>query len=267
MSITLSICIVLYKPNSESLTKTLDSLLLAAERLPSDNRIQLYIVDNSPELSIDKDGHSVFSAIPTKIIHGQGNVGFGRANNIVLANAIGRYHLVLNPDVELAPSALQEAIKFMEQEAQCGLLTPSATYPDGRKQFLYKQYPSLLDLFLRGFAPGPVRDLFHKRLEKYEMRQFTGAAVYWDPPVVSGCFMFFRGDVFSRLKGFDPRYFLYFEDFDISLRAGHICSIAYVPTVEIVHEGGNAARKGLKHIQLFLKSAGIFFLTHGLKVW
>lgn len=44
----------------------------------------------------------------------------------------------------------------------------------------------------------------------------------WDPPIVSGCFMPFRTDVLKSLGGFDPRCFLYFKDYDLSLRTGSV---------------------------------------------
>jgi GT2 family glycosyltransferase len=69
--------------------------------------------------------------------------------------------------------------------------------------------------------------------------------------------------VLKRLGGFDPRYFLYFEDFDLSLRTPQHARIAYVPSVRIVHHGGGAARKGLRHVRLFLTSAIRFFDQHG----
>jgi hypothetical protein len=79
--------------------------------------------------------------------------------------------------------------------------------------------------------------------------------------------MVLRGDLYRQLGGFDPRFFLYFEDFDLSLRAGEIARTAYVPDVRIVHEGGHAARKGLGHIELFAKSAALFYRLHGLKIF
>ncbi len=79
--------------------------------------------------------------------------------------------------------------------------------------------------------------------------------------------MLYRGDVFRQLNGFDPRYLLYFEDFDISLRTGKISRIAYVPAIRIVHEGGHAARKGLWHIWQFARSAAIFYSTYPLKLF
>ncbi len=41
--------------------------------------------------------------------------------------------------------------------------------------------------------------------------------------------------------------------------------IAYVPAVKVVHHGGHAARKGLRHIGLFVRGAATFFRLHGWK--
>ena len=79
--------------------------------------------------------------------------------------------------------------------------------------------------------------------------------------------MLARAEVLRALGGFSSRYFLYFEDFDLSLRLGRIAAIAYVPAVRIVHLGGEAARKGRLHQRLFLRSALTFFGSHGWKLW
>ncbi len=262
----LTICIVLYNSDKDDVKETLDSLLCAIEtgKLTKDSKI--YIVDNSEEVSLTPEDHSIFSIIAFSIIHGHGNIGFGRGHNIVLQHQVGTYHLVLNPDVKMSLSSLALAINFMENNNECGLLSPAAAYPTGDKQFLCKRYPSLIDLFLRGFAPRSVKKLFQKRLANYEMRSETTRELYWDPPIVSGCFMFFRGELFKKLNGFDSRYQLYFEDFDISLRTHNFARIAYVPSVKIIHKGGNAARKGCWHIKQFLRSARIFFKSHGTKI-
>ena len=99
------------------------------------------------------------------------------------------------------------------------------------------------------------------------MRDLSEDEVASDIPIASGCFMLARADVLRSLGGFSPRYFLYFEDFDLSLRLSRIAAIAYVPTVRIVHLGGEAARKGLLHQRLFVRSALTFSSTHGWKLW
>jgi GT2 family glycosyltransferase len=261
----ITVGIVIFNPDRPVLIKTLKSLQSALEET-SPLRAKLYIIDNSPEPSDHSWLTKLLSGLPLQIIAGHGNVGFGAANNMVL-DEVGKFHLVLNPDVEMEPDALKQALAFMVNNPDTGLITPKAFNPDGSIQYLCKRYPAIFDLLLRGFAPRSIKALFRQRLDRYEMRDQIADTPFWDPPIVSGCFMFFRGDVYRQLSGFDPRYLLYFEDFDISLRAGKIAHIAYVPAVRIVHEGGHAARKGLWHIRQFARSAFIFYTTHPLKLF
>lgn len=259
LSITISI--VTYLPDQFSLTATLESLKNATSRL-HDMAVSVWIIDNSPadhqsEWLIDLSG--VYSTV---LIHGHANIGFGRGHNLILEN-IGDYHLILNPDVELDGDALTAALDFMEGHPECGLLTPYVSWPDGSQQFLCKRLPTVFDLFLRGFAPAFVQSWYSERLNHYEMRDVIGQKIYWDPPMVSGCCMLFRKDVLQRLSGFDPNYFLYYEDSDISLRTSKISRIVYYPDMKIIHHGGHAARKGWRHIVMFVKSAAIFFNKYG----
>jgi GT2 family glycosyltransferase len=59
---------------------------------------------------------------------------------------------------------------------------------------------------------------------------------------------------------------MYFEDYDLSLRLGREAKVAFVPASRIIHHGGDASRKGARHISWFLRSAWRFFATHGWKI-
>ena len=263
----LTVAIVLFRPDLAILEATIRSLRGSVDGISLRGEASLSLVDHSPgaegrrSADLARRAGDWFGA-PVAVVPDPSNPGFGSGHNRML-DRVGEYHLVLNPDVELARDALAAALAFMRAHPDCGLLAPASFGPDGARQFLCKRYPTVLDLLLRGFAPKPVKRLFRARLDRYEMRDLVGDAVVWDPPIVSGCFMIFRGDVFRRLEGFDPRFFLYFEDFDISLRAASIARIAYVPSVRIVHHGGHAARKGLRHVRMFAASAFRFFSKHG----
>ena len=79
----------------------------------------------------------------------------------------------------------------------------------------------MFDLALRGFAPRFVRRLFARRLARYEMRDVIDVDPPRDAigvPAMSGAFMLVRREAIDRTGGFDPRFFLYFEDFDWSVR-------------------------------------------------
>ncbi|KWE97838.1 glycosyltransferase family 2 protein [Burkholderia ubonensis] len=268
----LSISIVTYYPDEKLLARTLCSLGAACGRLQAvrgGSAISLCVVDNGglPDLSV------VLAAIEQmgiacSVRAGHGNVGYARGHNLAIEATQSRYHLILNPDIDLEPNALVQALDFLDAHPEAGLLTPRIGDESGQIQYLCRRYPALLDLFVRGFLPTAFRRPFEHRLSCYEMRDcINESGVVWDPPIVSGCFMLFRTDVLRRLQGFDPRYFLYFEDYDLSLRTREFARIAYEPSVRVIHHGGGASRKGFAHIRMFASSAFKFYNRFGWRLW
>ncbi|MGH8501286.1 MAG: glycosyltransferase [Gammaproteobacteria bacterium] len=231
----------------------------------------LFIVDNGPalgsarELSTLMEASCAYPDVVWQVITGHGNVGYGQGHNMAIAQSTADYHLILNPDVLVAEDAIVNAVEFMVQNPDVGLLAPAFVTADGSLHHLCKSYPTVIDLALRGFAPGPVKNVARRRLARYEMQAIDPYAARRGVPLISGSFMFFRRRVLALTGGFSRDYFLYFEDFDLSLRAAEFATIAYVPTVRIVHKGGYASRKGLKHWWMFGRSAFTFFSRHGWK--
>lgn len=257
------------------LKTTIDSLARAIVFAKNHNDLEsvhFVLIDNGDDLQLfGRCRHLVESAFSDVAIvtvdacFGHGNVGFGRGHNLGILSSATDYYLVLNPDILMAEDAIQTAIRYLEANRNVGLLAPSVMGVDGKAQFLIKRYPSILVLALRGFAPSWFRQLFMPLLNHYEMRDHDPEKPLADVEIASGCFMFFRREILCAISGFSSAYFLYFEDFDISLRVGKISSIEYVPAVRVVHYGGGAARKGWRHILMFLQSAFTFFQHHGWK--
>ena len=123
-------------------------------------------------------------------------------------------------------------------------------------------------LAIRGFAPDSIKKRLRFVTDKYELRDIyaTNEAVF-NIPIVSGCFMFCRYNTWREVGGFSKHYFMYFEDFDLSLRMGNSSRVAYMPTVKITHLGGQASHKGWRHIAMFMRSALTFFRRNGWKIW
>ena len=267
-AVSLSVSIVVYRPDVALLECTLSTLReswTALRRTSSALSASVFVIDNggAPDMTPTVRAFADLD-IPCAVITGHGNVGYGAGHNLALVQSNSAYHLVLNPDVELAPDALQKALAFLDANVEYGLLTPYVCDETGEQQFLCRRFPTVLDLLVRGFLPVTFRALFASRLARYEMRDVINERdPVVNPLIVSGCFMLFRSEVLRRLNGFDDRYFLYFEDYDLSLRTHEVSDVVYLPTVRIRHHGGGAARKGWLHIRLFITSMVRFFNRFG----
>ena len=198
-----------------------------------------------------------------EVISGHGNVGFGRGHNLALATTAAQLHLVLNPDVEVAREAIDAALRYLEAHPAVGALTPSVRGADGEREYLVKAWPTPAVLFVRGFVPRFLHGPFRASLDAYELRHLDWDREQSPITIASGCFLLCRTAALRAVRGFDPGYFLYFEDFDLTLRLSKVTTVAYCPLVRIVHHGGKAASKGLRHIAWFVKSARRFFAVHG----
>lgn len=269
--ISLSVSIVVFRPDLEMLTRTLVSLDAACKRLRSvkpNAVLQVHLIDNGglPREFAARWAADASPCFSCTVVSGHGNIGYGRGHNLAIAELDSDYHLVLNPDIEMQPDALIEALDFFSAHSDIGALSPRID--DGETlQYLCRRYPALIDLFLRGFMPASVRDLFRRRLARYEMRDVINECdAVFDPPIISGCYMLYRTKLLKMLNGFDARYFLYFEDYDLSLRTHRYARIAYVPQVRVSHHGGGAARKGHAHIRMFVASAIKFYNRFGWKL-
>ncbi len=268
-----SATVVTYRPDAALLERAMRSLGQAIARARAVGAIsasRVFVVDNGDASSADvaRSATAAFDApgASIELVSGHGNVGYGRANNLVLQRLDSDFHLVMNPDVELDAESIVASIEAMRADPDIGLVAPDVRGASGERQYLCKRYPTLWVLFLRGFAPAPLRRACAQALDRYEMRDVIGERPYAPVPLASGAFMVVRTALFRQLGGFDPRFFMYFEDYDLSLRVGREAKVAFVPAARIVHHGGEAARKGPRHMSWFVRSAWCFFATHGWKI-
>ena len=118
--IKLSISIVSYKSPKEQLEALFESLLASILFLKQEvdlDVVPIYLIDNSYDTSFCYDEleakQDQFENLKVKLVElrGHGNVGYGRAHNLVLDELVSDLHLILNPDVTLAQDALLNAIK------------------------------------------------------------------------------------------------------------------------------------------------------------
>ncbi len=185
------------------------------------------------------------------------NIGFGRANNIGIAQALAEgaeQVLLLNQDTVLPEGSLQALWAFMEAHPEFGVCSPMQVRADGR-------HPD--DNTLRGYlcphAQAYLSDLIAgEPRSAYEVRGLNAAV--W----------LVRAQTFRLAGGFDPLFFMYGEDDDLLARWHHHgVRFALVPGVRVAHvryrspvQGGRtgpverAARLALPRLMLAAKTPG-----------
>ena len=272
---TFSVSVVLYKTPITQIADCLATLIDAirtCDCLVSRGRSAVVLVDNSPSRIIDDAQFKLLeqdfreSGIDLRIVYGHGNVGYGAAQNLGFSKCEPNdkaFHLFMNPDITIDRNCLRSALEFLAKNPSVCLVSPFCENFAGKQQFLCKRYPSVLDLFLRSINSAWLKSFFHRRMRDYEMRGMYARSQPTEVLIASGCFMFVRAEAVLNIGGFDNRYFLYFEDFDLSLRIAKQGRLMFVPWMRIKHDGGNASRKGFQHMAMFIRSAARFFNNHG----
>jgi N-acetylglucosaminyl-diphospho-decaprenol L-rhamnosyltransferase len=225
------IVVVTYSPG-ESLTRFLDSLALATSA-----GVDVILADNGStdgavELAAERPG--------VRLVRTGGNVGYGRAANLGVALSKAEYVVVANPDIVWGSGALDELIKAAEAWPAGGSFGPLIHTPAGEIYPSARELPSLrrgIGHALFGWWwPGNPWTAAYRR-ERGEPREGPAG---W----LSGSCLLLRRAAFDQVGGFNPSYFMYFEDVDLGDRLGRAgWQNIYVPSAEVVHTGGHATAR------------------------
>lgn len=256
----ISVSLVTYHSDLARVSATIESLRASTVAH------ELLVIDNSQD---DRYFAALIDATHATCMRSPRNGGFGFGHNFALeqiAQAVP-YHLVLNPDVTIHPGCLETLVAAMEADATIGLTVPKILYPDGRLQALNKNDPTLLDIALRQLPRfmqqwAPIR----RRMARF-VRMDVGYETRSDVPFASGCFMLFRRNVLEQIGRFDERYFMYFEDADISRRARAIARNVFIPQAVITHDWARGHRSNMRLLGYTLRSAFTYFRRWGWKLF
>ncbi len=169
------------------------------------------------------------------------NHGFGRGNNVVLRALQDRadppdYVFLLNPDAELQNEALAILADRLDRTPRAAAAGASISLPSGRPVTAAFRFPSACGEFAQALNFGPVSRFFRDRLVPLPADHADGP-VDW----VAGAAVMMRLSVVASLGGFDPDFFLYYEEVELMhriRRAGH--EILYVPAARVRHAEGAA---------------------------
>lgn len=193
---------------------TVDNLLVAAKRCHDANALDFVFVDNdskdaTPEILLKQSDWAQV------IITGKNN-GFGRGCNIGLAKVNTPYTLFLNPDANIEPKDVNEMLAFMDSHPNVGIVGPATLCgeADGQKSLQgTSSLPTPWTVFRASVPLLPSINDLNRIVPGSEPFQ-TG----W----VCGAVYMIRTDLARRLGGFDPRFFLYWEEMDLCHRASDV---------------------------------------------
>ncbi len=243
--------IVTYKNDKTILAKTIASFL------NSGLKNYLYVIDNSPTIALKE----ICTLKNVEYVFNNDNLGFGAGHNIALRKMSGqtKYSLVLNPDVYFDQGTLEKLFDFMEKNENVGLVLPKVLYPDGSLQYLCRLLPDPFDMILRKIDIKFLNPLLNSRKSRYELK-FADYNKPMDAPYLSGCFMFLRTNILEKIGVFDERFFIYFEDVDLSRRIHKHYRTVYFPDAVITHGYQRGSNKDSQLLK-YLVSSGIKYFN------
>ena len=225
---------------------------------------KLWISDNSETDAL----RSFFEKINDdriEYIFNNANKGFGEGHNRIIKKVAGdpklsEFHLAINADIYFKENTIEKIVEYMKEHEEIGQIGPKITDLEGEFSYTCRLFPTPMNLILRRFLP--FKKIVDKMDYDYEMR-WANFEKIMEVPILSGCFIFSRTAVLKEIGGFDKRYFMYMEDYDLCRQIGQKYKVIYYPEVEIFHEHGKASYKSKKLMMFHIKSAIKYFNKWG----
>ncbi len=203
------------------------------------------------------------------------NLGYGGGNNLGLAWAEqldcdagqttadqAAYFLILNPDTEATPGALDALLEYADAHPDAGVVGPQLRYADGAAQSSRRRFPTLAtalfeSTWLQPLAPRRLLDDYYVR----DRRDDETCDVDW----LVGAALLTRREVYRQVGGFDAQaFFMYSEEIDWCRRIKQAgWRVVYHPQAVIVHhEGKSSAQVSAQRMIYFNTSKVRYFAKH-----
>jgi N-acetylglucosaminyl-diphospho-decaprenol L-rhamnosyltransferase len=246
----LRVVAVTFSPG-EALTGFVDTVRTATD-LPLD----VVLADNG---STDGAPEAAARRFPdVRVLRTGGNIGYGPAANAGLADRRTGWALVSNPDIRFEPGAVDELLAAAARWPRAATVGPAIRTPDGQLYPSARDLPSLstgIGHALLGWVWPANPWTARYRRERELPRERTAG---W----LSGSCFLVDLEAFHSVGGFDPGYFMYFEDVDLAARLGERGWLhVYAPTAVVEHEGGHATRRDPHRMQRVHHTSALRYLT------
>jgi GT2 family glycosyltransferase len=230
-------------------------------RTPAFRLERLVVVDNN-SADGSADGLGGLSEQPISVLHNDTNRGFAAACNQGAAGTQADYLLFLNPDTRVFADSLWRPLEFLErnENSKFGICGVRHVDDSGAFSTSCARFPTLRIFF--GQMTGLSR-LFPTCFPSHLMPE-SECMESRDVDQIIGAFFLVRRSLFDALGGFDPRFFVYFEEVDFSLRAVQAGFWSYyLAGTTVYHKGGGSSHQA-KAARLFysLRSRLLYGFKH-----
>lgn len=214
----------------------------------------IIVVDNSStDGSVEDIRHYISSGKydGIKIIENKKNLGFSGGHNIAIKYALesgADYVLILNNDTYVDKHFLIELLKVAEKNRDIGIFVPKIYFAPGfefhKDRYLESEVGKVL-----WYAGGKMNWANvigqHRGVDEVDRGQYDKTE---ETEIATGCCMLIKKEVFEKVGMLDSKYFLYYEDSDLSMRikkAGY--KVMYVHKSIIWHKNaGSVGGSGSK---------------------
>lgn len=219
---------------------------------------EVIIVDNN---SSDNTVEMVRRKFPEfSLIANSKNIGFAAANNQALAQARGKWLLILNPDTILFKDTVEKSLLYLKKNPEVGVLGGKILNPDLSLQPSCRNLPDLSSqililLKIHHFKPGLAS------LKKYFMADFKYQEIR-EVDQVMGAFLITKREVIEKAGFFDPNFFVWFEEVDFCRRVKQLgYKVIFFPEAKIIHHQGESFKQlmALKAQINFNRSLAYYF--------
>ncbi len=220
------------------------------------DQLEILAVDNHSDDESIGFLRAQLSGLPdVRIVEERGNLGYGRGNNAAAKLARGQYLLIINPDNILPPEGLEKMLAVLKSDEKIGIVGPALVYPDGSIRPSARTFPRPGDLLRKRVFPKTWHATYQKQLHATEMMN-----VDW---LVGACLLL-RTDLYKELKGFDERFFLFFEDIDLCRRIhAKGKSVMYLSSLKVLDRKGRLS--GSSIFSLFTRKTTRIHLASAIK--
>jgi N-acetylglucosaminyl-diphospho-decaprenol L-rhamnosyltransferase len=211
------------------------------ERAAGPHPLEVVVVDNaSTDASVE-----IARGYGAKVLENHTNQGLSRAINTGVAVTGAPWLLIANPDTWLSPGSLRRLLATATSDPRIGCVGPHLANPDGSDYPTGRRFPSML----LGAVHAAVAPLWP---DNPATRWYHMAGVDRSRPLdvdwVSGACMLIRRQAFEQIGGFDPGYFMYFEEMDACLRLHRAgWRIVFDPLAEVKHVVGGWNHRAPPH--------------------